>query len=209
MKTLFLYILLMSSATLFAQFEGTIETHVIANNVTSSVTWSIGKNAVKLHFQFSNQGNNTVADIILSKEDDRMLVLTSTNDSKTFAYVQKDQVSSTMDLANLSFTSIENNNKLGAEFIGQNKDYVSKVWMNDLDINLQPFTDFLRDDPAMILIEKQGVKGFPAKSILTDHFGSIRYSMTVVKVVEKQFADDHFSIPEGYVETALTLPSEK
>jgi len=182
----------------FAGFEGIITTQVISNGGQITSKWYFKNDQLKLQMNYQSDKGAVKVDMIMKKGSTKMIIITDSDEYKGYSEVDATTFTSTYTLSDLVFTTNGISNKEIIKYQASNSNYQSAVWMLDLDVDLSPFAHFFKDDPAFVLIAAKAVKGFPNKSILTDHNGELIYSLTIVKTEKINLSDTDFKIPEGF-----------
>ena len=202
-KALITSFLICISIFAFAGFEGVITTHVISNGGQMTTKWFVKNDQLKL--QMNYQGNNgpVKVDMIMKKNSSKMIVITDTEDYKGYSEIDASLISSSLKMDGFIFSTNGISKEEVTKYQASNEQYQAAVWMLNLDLDLSPFVQFFKDDPAFILIAQKGVKGFPNKSILTNHNGELVYSLTVVSTESKSLSASEFDIPEGFEKKEL------
>lgn len=198
MKALFTFITIFIFTAAQAGFEGIITTEVYANGSKITTKWFVKNDQLKLQMNYQAKDGPVKVDMIMKKGSNILTIVTDSKDYKGYSEIDGTAINSNFGIDNLHFTTNGITEEELTKYQSANTKFQSAVWLLELDVDLTPFAKFFKDDPAFVLIGKQGLKGFPQKSMLTNHNGELVYSLTITNTEKKSLADATFSVPEGF-----------
>lgn len=202
MKVIFSTLITLAFLTSQAQFVGTLETQTYGDAGNLNQTWTIGKSAIKMHFQYQSDDGVYKIDMIAKKGNADLIVITDGPSDKSYSLVPTGHITSSLDIRKMAFSkgglTVE-----GQKFKGSNKSHQCAVWMNNLDIDLSPYAKFFADEPGFAVAIGNQAKGFPTKSMVTTHNGELIYSLTLLNNNAHKIDESAFSVPNGFEKREL------
>lgn len=207
MRAFLLFISIAIANALSAQNGYVIHSTVLSSTGTFTQEWKITNDNVSMSFNHSTEEGEHKVQLLAVTGSNELIIVTSGPNYQGYYKSPTSSMTSSFGVENLNPLKGISEKSL-QKYTASNKHYQFATWMDASEINIANFAPFFKDELGFKVASDFNSKGFPMKSIITNHNGELVYSFEVTSISKSTFSKSDFEIPTGYEEIPLTEKQE-